>query len=137
MTAQPKQPTNLDLAAQVWRTAKTQEDEAKAIRLSAEETLLRLVGVKAEGTTTVKTEWFTIKTVGKLTRSLDAARLPDVAQEVSAQLYHKVVLDKPTLNLRALRAVEEANPDAYHIFSRAITVKPAKPSVSVELLEAK
>lgn len=130
------QPTDLDLAVQLLREAKASEAQATKSRLEAEETVLKLVGFKEEGTTTVKTEFFKVSTVGKLTRSLNATKLPEVENKLNPAIYAQLVKLKPELSLSGLRAVEKANPEAYGIFVGALVTKPAKASVSFELLGA-
>lgn len=126
-------PSELDTLAQTWRELKAAEDDVRKRRIAAEESIIALIGVAEEGTTTEKTAFFTIKTVGKLTRSLDAAAWDAIREDFPAAL--APVAYKPSLDLRQLRALEKANPALYAKACECITTKPAKPAVSVELLE--
>ena len=65
----------LDDAAIRWSRAKAAEQAANKERLAVEAEIAKLVGVAEEGTTTAETAAFKIKTVGKLTRSLDSEGL--------------------------------------------------------------
>lgn len=126
-------PTPIDLACQRWREAKLAEEAARIERLAAEDELLVLVGFKEEGTTTVKTDWFTVKSVGKLNRSLIPEVLGGLQNQVPQEIYEQVIRYKPELSLTGLHAVERANPELYRLFTDALVTRPAKPSISVEL----
>lgn len=128
------QPTEIDLAAQALRDAKAAEDSARATRLAAEEAVIALLGVKAEGTTTVKTEFFKVSTVGKLTRSLDEAAFRAIADDIPAAFRDRLVRWKPELVASEVRHIEHNEPEVYRVLAQALTVKPAKPAVSVELI---
>lgn len=133
------QPTELDLAAQSLREAEETLKAAQAARDAAMLRVVTLLGVKEgdEGTTSLKTEFFKVSATAKLTRSLDVEKLAEVKTQVVPDLFEKVVEYKPALNLKALRAIEQANPAAYRVFAQAVTVKPGKPTAKVELLEDK
>lgn len=135
MSAQPQpQPTEIDIAAQALRDAKRSEEDARIARLVAEEDLITLIGVKAEGTTTVKTEFFKVSTVGKLTRSLDEAAFRAIADDIPAAFRDRLVRWKPELVAAEVRHIEHNEPEIYRVLAQALTVKPAKPAVSVELI---
>lgn len=127
------QPSPLDLAAQQYREAKAAEAAARDRRIAAEEAIIGILGVKEEGTTSEKTDYFTVKTVGKLNRTLDTAAWEAVRGDVPDGL--APIEYKPALDLKRLRALETANPKVYAIVAAAIVTKPAKPAVSVDLLE--
>lgn len=126
-------PTPIDLACQRWREAKLAEEAAHIERLAAEDELIALVGFKEEGTTTARTDWFTVKTVGKLNRSLIPEALGGLQNQVPQVIYDQVIRYKPELSLSGLHAVERANPELYRLFTGAMVTRPAKPSISVEL----
>lgn len=129
-----EEPTALDMACQAYREAKAAEEAARNDRLLAEERILSEMGCKEEGTTTVKTEWFKVSTVGGLTRGLIADELPRVQGLVDQRLYEQVIRYEPKLSVSGLKAVATANPDAYRLLCSAIVTKPAKPAVKVEVL---
>ena len=132
-----EQPTTIDIAAQAYIEAKAAEDRARDARLAAEEKILELVGFKEEGTKSIKTTWFKVSTIGKLTRTIIPEALDEVRSHVHEFLYEQVIRYKPELNLGALRNVEEAFPDAYREFIKAIITKPAKTAIKIELIEEK
>lgn len=131
--AQSNDPTELDLTAQAWREAKAAEDGARQRRVELETQILELAGVKEEGSQHVDTAYFRVTTVGKLTRSLDAAAWEAIRGDVPADL--APVDYKPSLDLKKLRAIETANPELYQKIAQCISTKPAKPSIKVDLLD--
>lgn len=128
-------PTPLDLAAYEWLKAKEEETAARERRLAAEASIVALAGCKEEGAIKTETEWYEIRTEGSLTRTLlddFGARL----ESLPADIQNSLVRWKPSLDVRALKALATANPDAYRIACNAFESKPAKPSVKVTLREA-
>lgn len=121
----------LDDAAIRWSRAKAAEQAANKERLAVEAEIAKLVGVAEEGTTTAETAAFKIKTVGKLTRSLDSEglqadwdALPDAIQKCFSW--------DAKLDTKAFRALESMRDDLIPTISKYITTKPAKASISVE-----
>lgn len=121
----------LEDAAIRWSRAKAAEQSANKERLAIEAEIARMVGVAEEGTTNAETANFKIKTVGKLTRSLDSdalqadwENLPDAIQ--------KCFNWDAKLDTKALRALESMRDDLIPAISKYITTKPAKASISVE-----
>ena len=121
----------VDLLAQQWREAKDAEDYAKGRRLQIEAQITELVGVAEEGTTNAHGEYFCVKTVGKLNRSLDEdslqrdwLKLPDEVK--------KCIRWKPALDTRALRSLESMRDDLVPVMAQYMTTKPAKPAIKIE-----
>ena len=128
------EPTELDLACQAYREAKADEEQARNIRLEAEERILSLVGVKEEGTTSAKTEWFKVATVGNVSRSLIADELPKVKSMMDPAVFDQAIRYEPKLSVSGLKAIATANPDAYRVLLSAVMTKPAKPTIKLEVL---
>lgn len=121
----------VDLLAQQWREAKDAETYAKERRLQIEAQITELVGVAEEGTTNAHGEYFCVKTVGKLNRSLDEdslqrdwLKLPDEVK--------KCIRWKPALDTRALRSLESMRDDLVPVMAQYMTTKPAKPAIKIE-----
>lgn len=121
----------LDVLAKAWQAAKLAEKTANAQRVAIETQIAELVGVKEEGTTSAECDGFKIKTVGKLTRSLDSDGLQadwdSLPTEVQSCIKWKADLDTKTL-----KALESMRDDLIPVIARYMTTKPAKASVSVE-----
>lgn len=122
-------PTPLDLAAADLEEAKEQEAAAKARRAACEEAVIALAGLKDEGAKTVKASYYKVTTTAKLIRSID----PEA--DIPLELLSRITKVKSELSLTMLRELEKTDPDAYAEALKAITTKPAKPSVTVQLLE--
>lgn len=121
----------LDLLAHEWQQMKELEAQARERRIEIEQDIINLVGVQDEGTTNRETSQFKVKTVGKLTRSLDEKaiqadwdNLPDAIK--------KCIKWKPSLDTKSLRALESMREDLLPTVAHYTTTKPAKPSISVE-----
>ena len=129
-------PTDIDLAAHAYEQAKTAEDQARAARLAAEEHLLDLVGLKGdEGTKSVKTDWYKVSTVAKLTRSIDRNKAGELRPLVDEATFYSVFVPELKLSVSGLKKLATANPDAYRTLLGAVVTKPAKASVKVELIQ--
>jgi hypothetical protein len=122
-------PTPIDIAAHAFYEAKKAENAAREARIAAEEHLISVVGLKEEGTMSVKTEWFKVSTTGKLTRSVDQTSAMPV------ELWRMISRVKSELDVAALKKLATTNPDAYREAVKHIITKPAKASAKVELIE--
>jgi hypothetical protein len=129
-----QEPAPLDLAAWAWMHAKRDEAQARERRLEAEARIIELIGVKDEGSIKEDTFWYTIKTEGSVTRSLT----DDFAQRMDGLdplIFNQIIKWRPSIDVRALKALATSNPDAYRIACAGIEAKPAKPAVKVEAIE--
>ena len=119
--------TPLDEALQAYREADYRVRQAQAERDAALESVLNQVPDRAEeGTTRCDTQFFKASITNKLNRSLDK---PAVAEFKNSDpdIYALLFDEEPSLNLRALRALEMANPTAYAQAERLFVLKPGKP----------
>lgn len=123
----------LAAAASAWLDAKREEEAANTRRLAAEKEICLLTAVKSEGSTTTDLGLYKIKTTGKLDRKLDATKLADMDKKIPAPILQRLVSYEPKLSLSELRYIEQNEPAYYAVFAEALTVKPAKTSVTVEI----
>jgi hypothetical protein len=132
----PSQNPNVELDTAAWNLleAKRMEDDARDHRLAMEEQLIRLIGLKEEGTQTVKTQYFKASTTQSLNRSLAHNWQALLATEDPA-ITNDLIKYKPEINVTGLKNLATANPDAYRRVLPAILTRPAKPAVKVELLK--
>ena len=121
----------LDILATEWLEAKEAEKLANERRKEIEADIISLVGVAEEGTTNGETEHYKIKTVGKLTRSLNDSQLQADWDTLPDEI-KKCVKWKTSLDTKNLRSLESMRDDLIPVMSRYLTTKPAKPSVVVE-----
>src|SRR5574337_1082042 len=121
---------SLQSLSEMWLLQKEAEDTARETRLAIEEHIAELVPGGLEGTANATTERYRVKVVRKLTRSLDPEAYEDVRSQIPPAL--DPVTFKPALDLKRLRAIEQANPELFKLCAKFVTAKPAKPSVTVE-----
>jgi len=103
------------------------ESAAKEKRTKLEETVAALIATKPEGTEKLETCFFKITVTSKLTRELDYPAYKQIEEGLPVGL--RCVTLKPSLDLKALRALELADPSLPAFF---ITTKPAKATVKIE-----
>lgn len=127
----PVMDNEIDVLALLWQEAKEAEAAAKDRRLQVESQITELVGFAEEGTTNAEGNLFKVKTVGKLTRSLDDAAIQSDWDELPDEI-KKCVKWKSALDTTKLRALEAMRDDLMPVMAQYMTTKPAKPSVSVE-----
>ena len=115
--------------------AKANENAAKEARIELETTLMSLVSNTAlEGSKTVSNDFISVTVTNKVTRACDFERLSELEKQLNDD--HKLVSHRPTLNLKNYRDVYRfANEDFKSLIDEAITVKPAKSSVTVKFKE--
>lgn len=128
----PAMDNEIDVLARHWQEAKEAEAAAKDRRIQVESQITELVGFAEEGTTNAEGNLFKVKTVGKLTRSLDDKALQLDWDELPDEI-KKCVKWKSALDTTKLRALEAMRDDLIPVMAQYMTTKPAKPSVSVEV----
>jgi len=127
----------LDELAYRLSRAKQREAEAKEERLDLEELIVSKVGAKKEGSFTAKGDMFSLTTTGKLTRTIDLDKLPEVQEQIPTPLFERLFNYKPSLNTKELKYIEMNEPEYYDIVAKALTTKPAKTAVAFKELENK
>ena len=125
-------PTLAELAESIIHL-KNIEASAREERIRIEQLIIEKVGAKEEGTTTAEDGNFKVKTIGKLTRSVDTEAIKtdwdNLPEEVKKCFKWKADID--TKNLRSL---ESMRADLVPLVTAYMTTKPAKPSVTIEEL---
>ncbi len=120
---------SLESLAELWQVAKAAEATARDERVSIEEQIIALTGMKEEGSQTHKAGNRKIKVVAKLTRKLLPEEWERIAKDIPEALHP--VQYKPSLDLKGLRYLEANEPKTYALVCQAIETKPAKPAVEV------
>lgn len=127
----------IEAAARDFLAAKQEEHRAWLARLAAEERIVRLVGAKEDGTTTARSADLVIKTVGKINYALDEAAWHAIAPSIPDAIRTRLVKLKPEPVIREVKFLRDNEPQLFAMLSQALTMKPAKTAVSVELAVAK
>lgn len=132
------EPSPIDVAAAALLAAKEAERAATEARIDAEQALIALAGdLKAEGANTLLSDAYKVTITTKITRSVDQARLAEIASQVPGEFGKRLIRWKPDLVMSELRYIEHNEPQVYAIVAQAITAKPAKPAVEVKAVEPK
>jgi hypothetical protein len=114
-------------AAADWMDAKNAETAANKKRIEAEIELASFFGNKPEGAESYQEGPYKITLTGRLNRKIDYELLAKL--DIPADL--SPVKQKPELDLKGLRYIEANEPEIYKLFTKAMTVEPAKTSVTV------
>lgn len=119
-----------ELAAKLIE-AKKAEAEANAKRVAIEQEIIKIFGVKEEGSETHDLEnGLKITITGKVSYSTDIDELIKLAKKLPESLRPiKVETKADETGLKYLRREE---PDAWKLIAPAVTIKPAKPSVTIK-----
>ena len=136
MTTQETAPNNvtkLDALFQEHRECKAVEDRGREGRLRVEGEILEIINTPEEGTLTTTTRFFKCSTTGKLKRKLDAETWAHIQDAVPEAL--RPVRVKLEIDLKKLRALEQANPEVFRFVAQAIETKPAKAAIKIEVLQ--
>lgn len=126
---------SLESLAAAFEQARREEESARQARLAIEEQIVRQMAVPDEGTVHAEAGHWRVTVTAAVRRTVDPAILQSVADQVPAEIGEKLIRWKPDLVLKELRAVQKYSPDVYQVVAQAITAKPAKPTVKVQLLD--
>lgn len=110
-----------------WIEAKKAEIKANKDRVDLEDELIALLGAKEEGSKTHNIDDFKIAITGRLNRKVDW----DVFDKLGIPVDLQPVKIKRELDLKGLRYLEDNEPSIYKKLAKAMTVEPAKTSVTV------
>ena len=114
-------------AASDWMDAKKEEIAANKRRLEIEEEILSHLTSKDEGSESHQIGPYKVTLTGRLNRKVDFDMLPKLG--ISEDMLP--LKQKPELDLKGLRYLESNEPETYKIFCEALTIEPAKTSVTV------
>ena len=126
----------LERAAERLIQAKAAEQAAQHLRLVAELEVLDLLGeINGEGTTHVEDGNYKITVRCAMNRAIDRDVLCQIANDIPEPIAKRLFRWKPELDLKELRYIQSNEPQLYGIVAQAITMKSAKPAISVERIE--
>lgn len=119
-----------------YQAAKAQLDRAKELLAEAEAEVISLVGHKDEGSFNCTVDdRFKVTTTGKINRRL-LPSFKDIRAQIPPALLSRLVRTKEELNTRELKFIEQNEPDIYKFIAQAIEIKPGKPSLKIEAVQA-
>lgn len=127
-------PTNPELSfenlVKSLQLFKAQEEHYRSMRTECEMRIADMLPGADEGTTTAEVDGLKVRVVRKFNRSLDEKAYRENAHLIPSAI--NPIIMKPTIDLKVLRAIETANPGAFKVCQKFISIRPAKVSVSVE-----
>lgn len=126
--------SDIDQLAQQWQLQKQIELKAATKRREIEQQLTELVGHFDEGTATQETALFKVKTVGKMTRSVDSDFNFETWQSLPPQVQDCIVW-KPSISTKHVRQLESMRDDLSPTLAKYMTTKPAKTAIQIEIKE--
>jgi hypothetical protein len=129
--------TTLDQACAVLEAAKIAEHRATQARIDAEREVLQHAQAKDEGSLTLRGQQYKAVVTYSMNRTIDAAALTAVKDEIPAALFEQAIEYKPAIRAAGLRFLRNNEPDTYAVLAQAITARPGKPSVRLEAVEVR
>lgn len=128
--------TPLERAAEALIQAKAAEQVAQHRRLVAELEVLDLLGeIDGEGTTKREAGNYKLTVRTSMNRAIDRDVLCQIAPNIPEAIAKRLFRWKPELDLKELRYLQSNEVELYGIVAQAITMKSAKPAISVERVE--
>ncbi|MFM2054704.1 MAG: hypothetical protein RL456_2741 [Pseudomonadota bacterium] len=124
---------NIDELAFALENAKAAEDQARNVRLEAEAALIEAVGLKDEGSQSVKTDWYVVSTTQPISYSFTPAADAEL-KVLPADVVEAVRKVKYEVSVSGLKKLATANPDMYRLVSAVVIAKPGKPAAKVKRL---
>jgi len=109
---------------------RSQEEHYRSMRTECEMRIADMLPGADEGTTTAEVDGLKVRVVRKFNRTLDEKAYRENMYLIPSAI--NPIVMKPTIDMKVLRAIETANPEAFKVCQKFISVKPAKASVSVE-----
>lgn len=121
--------TELEIAEDLFN-AKLEESFAEAKLIALEQELIALVGAKEEGAQTHEIGDFKVTITGRINRKIDWSIFDkDIASKIPESLHPVKV--KRELDETGVKYLANNEPQLYKILAKALTVKPAKTSVTI------
>lgn len=125
----------IDELAFAWTQAKAEESAANRRRLEIEGKILELLEKKEEGSVTEKTDYYKVTATYKINRTVDEKIAVSLADELTQDQYQRIFRWKAEVDTKELRFLMENKPETYSVIARAVTAKPAKPTLKIEEIE--
>lgn len=124
-----------DLACAQLEAAKIAEARARDARIDAETAVLAHIEARDEGSVTLRGLGWKATAVYGMNRTIDEAALDTIRGTVPEAIFGQVFKYKPEVSVTGLRYVRNNEPELYAVIAQAITAKPAKASVRIEMTD--
>jgi hypothetical protein len=117
--------------AELWLEVKRSEDATTAYRHMIESALCAKLPIRSEGALTTDLGNVKVTIIDHLNRSIDADKWKAIQSQVPPDLSPVEWVEKPVINAKGCRWLQENKPDLWAICAQAITTKPAKMGVKI------
>jgi hypothetical protein len=107
--------------------AKQAEREAEERRIALEEELVAVLGKREEGSKTHAVGSYKVTITGRINRKIDWELFDQVSSKIPETLWPV----KRTLDVTGVKYLANNEPQLYKVLSPALTVEPAKTTVSI------
>lgn len=124
------EPKTLETLAVDWLHAKKEEADANKRRVAIEQQVLAHIQTRPEGAVTVEAGLFKVTAETKLSRSIDWDKWDAIREQIPEAL--RPVKWKRELDATGCKYLENNGPQIYALIAPCITVKPAKPGITVK-----
>lgn len=122
----------LDEAAHVLYEAKKKEANAKKEKQRAESALIKIAGLKDEGSMTRNTKNYRITTTAGVDRKIEPTLWAEIVGRVPLHVLNRVISYSPKLKVKAFRDLNITDPDKYRQILAAVVTSPRKAAVRIE-----
>ena len=118
--------TEFEIADELFK-AKQAEREAEEKRIALEEELVAVLGKRDEGSKTHTVGSYKVTITGRINRKIDWELFDQVSSKIPETLWPV----KRTLDVTGVKYLANNEPQLYKVLSPALTVEPAKTTVSI------
>lgn len=132
LTAVPN-PSLDDLALQYQAAKRMLASAQEAVDLAASD-LIKAVGLETEGSFSVRCDHYKITTTQPVNRTVSKAAVLAILREIPEDIGQALFEFKPSLNVKLFKECEHLRPEIYRMACKAVTSKPGKAQVKVEVL---
>jgi hypothetical protein len=126
----------LDDLSAIYLATKENLKRAQQAVDDAAQAIIDRVGVEREGSFTVRCDHYKVTTTQPIARTVNKTAAIELRREIPEDIWEGMFDFKPSLNVRLFKDCEDLRPDVFKAVCRAITSKPGKPQLRVEVLEA-
>jgi len=123
----------LDVVAAELVLAKAAEKDANAQRVALEQEIIGMVGLPEEGVLATESEAYKIKVEQRVNRKVDEKKWALVCDQIPEAVQPVSFVEQVKLDTAGIRWLKDNEPGYYNLLCEAMTEKPAKPSVKVEV----
>lgn len=118
--------SELEIAEDLFN-AKMAEKEAEAKRIALEEELVAVLGKRDEGSKTHTVGDYKVTITGRVSRKIDWEQFDNLSHKIPENLWPV----KRALDETGVKYLANNEPQLYKVLSQALTVAPAKTTVSI------